>query len=91
MNEIFYLPHTSVLVTAPLCSYKQHILSPAEVRKVSNASGELKVRSLYLIYSGRGGLKFMKYFKGSGASYKIFGISRLQTVTTSLITQTHFY
>jgi hypothetical protein len=91
MNEILYVSYISVLVTTPKCSNKQHILSPAEVRKVSYSSGELYVRSLYLIYLGTGGVKFMKYFKGSGASYKIFGISRLQFVTTSLIRQTHFY
>jgi hypothetical protein len=70
LDEIFYLSHTSVLVTAPKSSYKQHILSSAEVRKVSYSSGELKVRSLYLISSRTGGLKFMKYFKGSGATIK---------------------
>jgi hypothetical protein len=59
-----------VLVLAP--NYKEHILSPAEVKKVYYLLTEIYVRFVYLNLFGRKGcVKFMKHFKGGGgANYR---------------------
>jgi hypothetical protein len=46
--------------------YKQHILSPAKVRKECHYLAELYVKSVYLNLFGGGGVKSMEYlyFKG---------------------------
>jgi hypothetical protein len=55
--------HVSLLVPALAQNYKQHILSPAKVRKICYSLAELYVKAVYLIYLGGGGLKFMKHLK----------------------------
>jgi hypothetical protein len=52
-----YFTYHLVLVLAP--NYKQHILSPAEVRKVFYSLSELYVKSVYL-NSGGGGCEVHK-------------------------------
>jgi hypothetical protein len=63
-----YFTYNLVPVLASNC--KQHILSPAEVRKVCYSLAELQayIKSIW-IYSGGGGAAFMKHCDG-GASYK---------------------
>jgi hypothetical protein len=70
VKYIFYryfawLKHfTCHLVPVLASSYKQHILSPAEVRKICYSLAELYVRSVYLDFSGGGGATFMKLRTG---------------------------
>jgi hypothetical protein len=61
-------------VLAP--NYKQHILSPAEVRKVYYSSAELYVRCVFEFIRVEGGVKFMKLLKGD-AGYESLGTSGL--------------
>jgi hypothetical protein len=69
---MFYLI-VVVPVLAP--NYKQQILVKAKVRRVCYSLAELYVKPVYLnLFVWRGGVKFMKCFKG-GARYKSFGTS----------------
>jgi hypothetical protein len=61
-----YFTHPLVPVLAP--NYKQHILSPAEVRKVCCSFVELYVKSVYLISFGWWGARLSSNIaKGGGA------------------------
>jgi hypothetical protein len=53
----------NILLATSQYRYKQHILSPAEVRKVCYSMAEVQVKSVYL--------KFMKPFKG-GQGIKVW-------------------
>jgi hypothetical protein len=57
-----YFTYHSVLVLAP--KYKQHILSPARVRKVCYSLAELCQICLFEFIPVEGGATFMKHFKG---------------------------
>jgi hypothetical protein len=52
------------LVPVLASNYKQHILSPAKVRKVCFSLAELCVKCVYLNLFGWRGATFMKHFKG---------------------------
>jgi hypothetical protein len=55
-----YFTYRLVPVLAP--DYKQHILLPANVRKVSYALAKVYVKCVYLKWLGWG-VKFMKHYK----------------------------
>jgi hypothetical protein len=75
LNEIWAQHKTYILVgtftyhllLVPVLAafYKQHILSPARLRKVCYPLPEIYVKSVCRIYSGGGGVKSMKYLKGA--------------------------
>jgi hypothetical protein len=70
-----YFTYHLLLVPVLAPNYKQHILSPATVRKVCYSLAERYVKSVS-VYSGGGGVKFIKHFKG-GASCRSLGTSRI--------------
>jgi hypothetical protein len=64
-----YFSYHLVPVLAP--NYKQHILSPAKVRKVCYSLTELYVKSVYLnLFGWRGNTAFMKHCKRRCELYK---------------------
>jgi hypothetical protein len=65
-------PHHLLPILAP--NYKQHILSPAEVRKVCYSLAELCQMCLFEFIRAEGVAKFTKHCSG-GASYKRLGTS----------------
>jgi hypothetical protein len=65
-----YFTYHFLLVSILAPNYKQHILSPAKVRKVCYSLAELYVRFFYLNLFGGGGSEILETFKG-GASYEI--------------------
>jgi hypothetical protein len=59
-----YFTYHLLLLPILVSNYKQHNLLPAKVRKVWYSLADLYFKIVYLIYSGAGDVKFIKYFKG---------------------------
>jgi hypothetical protein len=68
-----YLTYHLLLVSVLAPNCKQHILSPAKIRKVCYSKMDFMSNLFTRIYSGLSeGVKFMKHFKGSVKFMKHF-------------------